>query len=131
MSPVQFPRWYARWNRRATNKLVRLWAGSVPAMGLLEHVGRKSGTSYRTPLNVFPINGGLAVLLVYGASETEWLKNVYAAGGARIHHYGNTFAVTDPRVVTTAEAAPLVVRRWRPLFSRLPVADTLLLKTTG
>jgi hypothetical protein len=56
----RFPRWYARWNRLATNKLVRLWAGWVPAMGLLSHVGRKSGRSYRTPLNVFPTVDGVA-----------------------------------------------------------------------
>lgn len=31
---MQFPQWYARWNRRATSKLVRLWAGGVPAMGM-------------------------------------------------------------------------------------------------
>ena len=69
MSPVQFPRWYARWNRFATNKAVRLWAGWVPAMGLLFHVGRNSGTRYRTPLNAFPTDEGLAVLLFYGGFE--------------------------------------------------------------
>ena len=28
---MQFPQWYARWNRLATNKFVQLWAGWVPA----------------------------------------------------------------------------------------------------
>lgn len=63
--------------------------------------------------------------------ETEWLKNLNASGEARIQRYGKTFAVTEPRVVTTVEAAPLVVGRWRPVFSRVPVAETLLLKTVG
>ena len=131
MSTIQFPRWYARWNRFATNKAVRLWAGWVPAMGLLFHVGRNSGTQYLTPLNVFPTDDGLAVLLFYGASKTEWLKNLNASGEARIQRYGKTFAVTAPRVVTTVEAAPLVVGRWRPVFSRVPVAETLLVNTAG
>ena len=57
--------------------------------------------------------------------------NLDASGGARMQRYGRTFVVTEPRVVTTVEAAPLVVGRWRPVFSRVPVAETLLLKTVG
>ena len=128
---VQFPRWYARWNRLVTNKIVRLWAGWVPAMGLLTHVGRKSGKRYRTPLNVFPTGDGLAVLLPYGPANTDWLKNLNSAGGARIQRYGKTVTVTEPKTVTKAEAAPLVARRWRPIYSRAPFADTLLLKTVS
>jgi deazaflavin-dependent oxidoreductase (nitroreductase family) len=128
---MQFPQWYARWNRFATNKFVRLWAGWVPAYGLLMHVGRKSGSEYRTPLNVFPTEDGLAVFLPYGSAKTEWLKNLNAAGGGRMQHYGKTFDVTEPRVVTKAEAAPLVRGRWRPMYSRAPFAETLLLKAAG
>ena len=36
----------------------RMWAGYAPGMGILEHVGRKSGKPYRTPLNVFPTDDG-------------------------------------------------------------------------
>nr|WP_244269037.1 nitroreductase family deazaflavin-dependent oxidoreductase [Mycobacterium parascrofulaceum] len=126
---AQFPRWYARWNRLVTNKIVRLWAGWVPAMGLLTHVGRKSGKRYRTPLNIFPTGEGLAVFLPYGPAHTEWLKNVTAAGSAEIQHYGKTITVTDPHVVTKADAQPLVVSRWRPIYARAPFAEVLLLKT--
>ncbi len=128
---IQFPQWYARWNRLVTNKFVRLWAGWVPAYGVLTHVGRKSGTEYRVPLNVFPTEDGLAVFLPYGPAKTEWLKNLTAAGGGRMQRYGKTVAVTEPRVVTKTDAAALVSRRWRPIFSRTPFADTLLLKSAG
>ena len=128
---MQFPQWYARWNRLATNKFVRLWAGWVPAYGVLTHTGRTSGIQYRTPLNVFPTEDGLAVFLPYGRTKTEWLKNLSAAGGGRIQRYGKTFDVTEPRVVTKADAAVLVARRWRPIYSRAPFADTLLLKKAG
>jgi deazaflavin-dependent oxidoreductase (nitroreductase family) len=126
---IQFPQWYARWNRLVTNKFVRLWAGWVPAYGVLTHVGRKSGKEFRTPLNVFPTEDGLAVFLPYGASKTEWLKNLNAAGGGKMRRYGKSFDVTDPRVVTKVEAAPLVLARWRPVYSRVPFADTLLLRS--
>jgi deazaflavin-dependent oxidoreductase (nitroreductase family) len=102
----RFPRWYARWNRLATNKLVRLWAGWVPAMGLLSHVGRKSGRSYRTPLNVFPTVDGVAVFLPYGAATPEWLKNVQAAGGAEIQRYGKTIGYSKPLCTWAAQLVP-------------------------
>ena len=128
---MQFPQRYARWNRMVTNKFVRLWAGWVPAYAVLMHVGRKSGVEYRTPLNVFPTDDGLVVFLPYGAAKTEWLKNVNAAGGGRIQHYGRTFDATEPRVLGKAEAAPLVRRRWRLIYNRAPFADTLLLRRAG
>jgi deazaflavin-dependent oxidoreductase (nitroreductase family) len=68
--------------------------------GILEHVGRKSGTQFRTPLTVFTtdIDGqaGVAILLTYGPNR-DWLKNITAAGGGRIKRYGKTFSVQDPR----------------------------------
>ena len=40
---MQLPQWLARFNRHVTNPVQRLWAGFAPGMGILEHVGRKSG----------------------------------------------------------------------------------------
>ena len=39
-------------------------------MGILEHVGRRSGKRYRTPLNVFPTDDGVAVLSPMGPTVT-------------------------------------------------------------
>ncbi len=128
---MQLPQWLARFNRHVTNPLQRLWAGWVPTMGILEHVGRRSGKPYRTPLTVFSaeIDGraGLAILLTYGPNR-DWLKNLTAAGGGRLQRYGKTFAVTNPRVVSKAEAAPHVKGLWRPIFSVLPFENALLLQ---
>jgi hypothetical protein len=44
---LQMPQWLARTNRYTTNPLMRLWAGWAPMMGILEHVGRRSGKAYR------------------------------------------------------------------------------------
>ena len=43
MVAMQLPQWLARFNRHVTNPIQRLWAGWAPTMGILEHVGRKSG----------------------------------------------------------------------------------------
>ena len=54
-------------------------------MGILEHVGQKSGKPYRTPLNVFATDDGFAIVLTYGP-DRDWLKNITAAGRTRMRH---------------------------------------------
>ena len=98
-------------------------------MGILEHVGRKSGKQYRTPLNVFPTDDGVAVLLTYGP-DRDWLKNITAAGRARMKRMGRTIELIDPRVVPKAEAATHVTGFWRAVFPRLPF-DSAVLLTRG
>jgi deazaflavin-dependent oxidoreductase (nitroreductase family) len=131
---MQFPQRLARFNRHVTNPIQRLWAGRIPAHGILEHVGRRSGKSYRTPLMVFSadLDGkpGLAIILSYGPNR-DWLKNITAANGGRMRRYGKTFGVTDPRVVSKAEAAAHVTRGWRPIFARLPFEQAVLLIKTA
>lgn len=123
---MQLPQWLARFNRHVTNPVQRLWAGWAPSMGILEHVGRKSGKPYRTPLTVFPTRDGVAILLTYGP-DRDWLKNITAAGEARMTRYGRTFGVRDPRVLPKADAAPSVTGWMRPLFRLLPFEQAVLL----
>ena len=124
---MKFTRGYARWNRAVTNKAVRLWAGWVPGMGVLTHVGRKSGKKYRTPLNIFPTDDGYAVLLPYGPTTTEWLKNLRAAGSADLVHYGRHIRVTNPRITTKPDSVARVRSPWRTIYSKAPFDDALLL----
>jgi deazaflavin-dependent oxidoreductase (nitroreductase family) len=123
---MQLPQWLARFNRHVTNPVQRLWAGWAPTMGILEHVGRKSGKPYRTPLTVFPTREGVAILLTYGPNR-DWLKNVMAAGGGRMTRYGRTFDVRQPRVMPKIDAAPSVTGWMRPLFRLLPFEQAVLL----
>ncbi|KUH81940.1 nitroreductase family deazaflavin-dependent oxidoreductase [Mycobacterium sp. IS-1556] len=123
---MQLPQWLARFNRHVTNPIQRLWAGWAPTFGILLHVGRKSGKPYRTPLTVFPTEHGVAILLTYGP-DRDWLKNVTAAGGARMKRYGKTLELREPRVMPKAEAAPSVTGLWRPVFARLPFEQAVLL----
>src|SRR5690348_1163368 len=113
---MQLPQWLARFNRHVTNPVQRLWAGRAPTMGILIHVGRRSGKPYRTPLTVFSTRDGVAVLLTYGP-DRDWLKNLTAAGGGTLRRHGRSFPVTNPRVMSKAEAAPSVTGWMRPLFA--------------
>ncbi|WP_299564742.1 nitroreductase family deazaflavin-dependent oxidoreductase [uncultured Mycolicibacterium sp.] len=124
---MRLPEWLARFNRHVTNPIQRLWAGRLPSLGILEHTGRRSGRVYRTPLTVFPTADGVAILLTYGP-DRDWLKNVTAAGRARMTRLGRTFEVCEPRVVSRDEAAPEVLGRWRAVFARLPFEQAVLLR---
>ena len=130
MALMQLPQRLARFNRHVTNPIQRRWAGRAPAFGILEHTGRKSGKTYRTPLNVFSTDDGVAILLTYGP-DRDWLKNITAAGGGRLRRRGHTFAVRNPRVVSKTEAAAHVTERWRPIFARLPFDNAVLLTRDG
>jgi deazaflavin-dependent oxidoreductase (nitroreductase family) len=126
---MQLPQGLARFNRHVTNPVQRLWAGWAPTFGILEHVGRRSGKAYRTPLTVFnaEVDGqpGIAILLTYGP-DRDWLKNLKAAGGGRMKRHGKTFGVADPQVMTKFEAATHVGRA-RGLFARLPFEQAVLM----
>ncbi len=125
---MQLPQWLARFNRHVTNPVQRLWAGFIPTMGILEHVGRRSKRQYRTPLTVFSTDEGVAILLTYGP-DRDWLKNITAAGGGRLKRYGRTFAVSDPRVVTQSMMPHQHVSGlWRPIFAALPFENAVLLR---
>lgn len=126
MAGMQLPQWLARFNRYFTNPIQRLWAGWLPGYGIIGHVGRKSGKRYRTPVGVFPTHEGLAILLTYGR-DRDWVKNLTAANGCVVKHYGKTVAYINPRVMSKAEAVPSIKGYWQPLFARLPFQDALLL----
>jgi deazaflavin-dependent oxidoreductase (nitroreductase family) len=127
---MQLPQGLARFNRHVTNPIQRMWAGWAPSFGILEHVGRRSGKPYRTPLTVFnaDVDGkpGVAILLTYGP-DRDWLKNLEASGGGRMRRHGKTFGVANPRVVSRDEAATHVTPRVRTVFARLPFEQAVLL----
>ena len=130
MAGMQLPQRLARFNRHVTNPIQRMWAGWAPTFGILEHVGRRSGKPFRTPLTVFSTDNGVAILLTYGP-DRDWLKNIIAAGGGTMRRHGKTFGVTEPRVVSKAEAAEHVSPRARRVFARLPFEQAVLLTRQG
>ncbi|MEV8639031.1 nitroreductase family deazaflavin-dependent oxidoreductase [Streptosporangium sp. NPDC051023] len=70
---------------------------------VLTHVGRISGTTYRTPLDAYPVDGGYLFVLVYG-SRSDWVQNVLAADGARLRVDGREVQLAAPRLVGEDEA---------------------------
>ena len=79
---------------------------------------------------MFSTNDGVAILLTYGP-DRDWLKNITAAGGGTMRRHGKTIGVTEPRVVSKAEAAEHVNPRTRRVFARLPFEQAVLLTRQG
>ena len=95
---MPIPQWVARANRYVTNPIMRTFAGRVRPLAIIEHVGRSSGTAYRTPVVAYPTATGWVVPMTYG-SGTDWQKNLEAAGGGSLLVGGERHTVVDPHVV--------------------------------
>ena len=65
----------ARFNRAVTNKVSVHVAGWAPGMGVVTHVGRRTRTVYRTPVNVFRTKDGFRFALTYGR-DAEWVRDL-------------------------------------------------------
>jgi deazaflavin-dependent oxidoreductase (nitroreductase family) len=92
-----------RFNRRFLNPVMLRMAGRRNWYAArLEHVGRRSGRRYATPVVAQPVRAGFAVPLPYG-TDVDWLRNLRAAGGGWLEVGGRRYPVTDPRVVATPE----------------------------
>jgi deazaflavin-dependent oxidoreductase (nitroreductase family) len=125
---MRVPRAVAQFNRRVTNPVARSLTPWLPCLGTLEHVGRKSGKRYRTPLLVFKTRDGFVILIGYGP-ETDWLKNVLAGGPTVLHKRGKALALASPRIVSKAHAAPLVTPAPRLFYRLFPYNEAALVLT--
>jgi deazaflavin-dependent oxidoreductase (nitroreductase family) len=131
------PRSLARFNKRFTNRLTSKVAGYLPGFAIVSHVGRKSGRIYRTPVNAFRTDGGYIIALTYGA-QSDWVKNVLAAGSCELQTRGRRVRLFDPCVVTDESKgwAPLPVRFIlnridAPQYMRLSVTHRSSVTATG
>jgi deazaflavin-dependent oxidoreductase (nitroreductase family) len=94
---MPLPRSIARFNRRVTNRILGPLAGVVPGFAIVVHVGRKTHRQYRTPVNAFSRPGGYIIALTYGP-DSDWVRNVLAAGGCTLEMRGSTIHLTQPHL---------------------------------
>ena len=111
-------RWLAKINIVFTNRITGLFAGWLPGFGILTHVGRKSGRVYRTPINVFRASNGFIIALTY-SRQSEWVKNVLAAGGCELKTRGKKYRLSAPKVVRD------------PTRQRFPIPVQIVLRIVG
>jgi deazaflavin-dependent oxidoreductase (nitroreductase family) len=97
--------------KRYVNPVMRPVARKLPLFGLVTHQGRKSGRTYRTPVNVFRRGDTYLFFLTYG-SDVNWVKNVRAAGACSLESRGRIVELVDPELITDPQlrVAPPPVR---------------------
>ena len=96
-------RWLAAFNLAVTNRISSRFAPRLPGFGIVTHVGRKSGRVYRTPVNVFRAPNGFLIALTYGR-ESEWVRNVLAAGGCELAFRADHHARPDTWAIPVSGA---------------------------
>lgn len=111
---MPLPLWLGHFNSRVTNRLTRPFAGWLPYFGIVEHVGSKTGSRYRSPVNVFRHGDRFVFALTYGP-DAHWVHNVLAAGGCTLVTRGKRYRLDRPRRFSDPR------RREVPGFVRLPL----------
>jgi deazaflavin-dependent oxidoreductase (nitroreductase family) len=105
-----------RFTARFINPVTRLVAGWLPGFAILSHVGRKSGRTFRIPMNVFRRGDHYYFALTYG-SDVDWVKNVLAAGGCELHTLGRDVRLVEPEVIVDRDLRSIpfparLIERW-------------------
>jgi deazaflavin-dependent oxidoreductase (nitroreductase family) len=116
----------ARFNQRFTNHLTAPLAQYLPGMGVVTQIGRKSGRTYRTPVNVFTHDEYFIFALTYGR-KAQWVRNVLAAGGCNVTTRGQPHRLTRPEVFRDErqQAAALIAR---PILRMIGTNDFMRLR---
>src|SRR3954451_24373365 len=123
---MPLPKRLARFNRVVTNRVLAPAARRLPGFAVLSHVGRRSGRVYRTPVNLFRRGDRYVVALTYGP-DSQWVRNVMAAGEVRVETRGRHLHLVEPEIAHDPK------RRLVPPPVRLPlrwanVTDFMLLR---
>lgn len=112
--------------------VVRTIAGRLGPTAVVRHIGRQSGRAYRTPVYAAALGDDFVILLLLGR-ETDWCRNVRAAGHCTLQLHGTSYAVTAPEVIdqaTALHAFPAPIRLAARLF-RMPLLRLCRLGATS
>lgn len=116
----------ARFNKHVTNRLTAPLAEHLPGFAVVSHVGRQSGRTYRTPVNVFSRDGRFVFALTYGR-DAQWVQNVLQAGQCDLTTRGRTYALSNPEIFrdeTQRAAAPVA----RPMLRLVGASDFMRMR---
>jgi deazaflavin-dependent oxidoreductase (nitroreductase family) len=117
--------------RRFVNPRVLRTAGTPGATtSVVHHVGRATGTPYRTPVEAVRADDGFVVALPYGTSS-NWVRNVLAAGSAVLVDDGVRHRVDHPEIVPLASVAALFPAADLRTLRRFRVQECIRLRTGG
>jgi deazaflavin-dependent oxidoreductase (nitroreductase family) len=111
---------------RVVNPVTRLVAGRLPGFAILHQLGRHSGRTYDTPMNVFHHGDAYLFALTYG-SRVDWVRNVLAAGGCTMTTRGRHVRLVEPELIVDAHRR-LVPQPVRAFLGVLRVTEFLRMR---
>ena len=84
----------------------RLARSSIGPFCIVQHVGRKSGKRYETPIIAAPVQDGFVIELTYGP-DVDWYRNIVAAGGCTLLLHSKRYIIDriEPLDTETGNAA--------------------------
>jgi deazaflavin-dependent oxidoreductase (nitroreductase family) len=102
---------------KVLNPLILKFAGRrhFAMAAQIQHVGRRSGKAYVTPATAHVHGDVILIALTFG-SQSDWSRNVRAAGGCTIRINGRTYLGTDPQFLSREEAGPLLKATFGPML---------------
>ncbi len=136
VAPSLFVRLLMRPMTKVFNPLVRKMAGRshMKMAALVLHRGRTSGRRYATPASARLHGDEFLVPLTFG-SESDWSRNLRAAGGGRIRWQGREYEVADPEIWLAKDIRPLFRDTFgaptRAAFRLIGIRSVMRLKVTG
>jgi len=119
-----------RMGTRMMNEVIDPWlirrriAGGGAELGTLEHFGRRTGTRHLTPVHPVPTDDGFRIIVPLGW-QSEWARNVLAAGHCRLQLENVIFDLDEPAMLAPrdvegmAETAGRIAARLGFLYLRL------------
>ena len=110
-APTTRIRFLLPFTTRVFNRLSIHFAGWMPSFAILTNIGRKSGKTYRTPINVFRRGDRYLFALTYG-SDVQWLRNIMVAGACEMRTRGRDIHLVEPELIFDPQLRlmPLPVR---------------------
>jgi deazaflavin-dependent oxidoreductase (nitroreductase family) len=121
---MPLPKRLARFNLAVTNRVLGPFARWLPGFAVVEHVGRRSGTVRRSPVNLFRRRDRYVIALTYG-KDSQWVRNVQAAGEFAVTTRGRRLTLTAPELVHD-ERRTLVPAPVRAILGLVDVTDFLV-----
>ena len=106
-------RWFPRAGLKWTNEVGNPWlverglvGRGASELGTIEHIGRRSGRRYLTPIHPVATADGFRIVVPL-AERSEWAKNVLAAGHCRLQFHDVVYELDEPLMVQPADVREL------------------------
>jgi deazaflavin-dependent oxidoreductase (nitroreductase family) len=99
----------------------------------VRHTGRRSGRPYVTPASA-RLSGDIIIIPLTFGNQSDWVRNIAAAGRCSIRLDGQDYEATKPRFLSREQARDLLKPNFsameRASFRMLGIRQFLLLRAT-